>query len=160
VYSRTNALIFRLSGSANGGRLTCYVAHASSAFVLIDSMARKHMDRHNRPYKCDTEGCKVKQGFTNSFSLTRHQREVHQASIAKRVFCPVLNCRRSAGSGFTRKQNRDEHVRRLHILEVDGRMSPYPMDTSSNMTTVSSPDPHMYSEQGQREPREDGNNIM
>jgi hypothetical protein len=37
----------------------------------------KHMDKHDRPYKCPADGCEKLPGFTYSGGLLRHQREVH-----------------------------------------------------------------------------------
>ncbi|ORY04550.1 hypothetical protein BCR34DRAFT_667071 [Clohesyomyces aquaticus] len=37
----------------------------------------KHMDKHERPYKCHVKGCEKLQGFTYSGGLLRHEREVH-----------------------------------------------------------------------------------
>lgn len=73
------------------------------------------MDRHDRPYRCEETGCKTIQGFTYPGGLVRHQREVHKTAGLSRVFCPIENCTRSSGLGFTRRENRDEHVRRLHL---------------------------------------------
>jgi len=36
------------------------------------------------------------------------------------LFCPFSTCKRSQGEGFTRKENRDEHVRRVHRRATDG----------------------------------------
>ena len=37
----------------------------------------KHMDKHDRPYKCAADGCEKLPGFTYSGGLLRHEREVH-----------------------------------------------------------------------------------
>jgi hypothetical protein len=76
----------------------------------------KHMDKHERPYKCPAPGCEKLQGFTYSGGLLRHQREVHKmhGGTKEALYCPYANCKRNTGTGFTRKENRDEHVRRVH----------------------------------------------
>lgn len=76
----------------------------------------KHMDKHERPYKCNEPGCDKIQGFTYSGGLLRHQREVHKKNATARepLFCPETNCNRSSGTGFTRKENLNEHMRRRH----------------------------------------------
>lgn len=73
------------------------------------------MDKHERPYRCDRPECSKLNGFTYSGGLLRHQREVHKmhGSTAK-LFCPEPNCKRASGSGFTRKENLHEHLRRVH----------------------------------------------
>lgn len=74
------------------------------------------MDKHERPYKCTAPGCEKLQGFTYSGGLLRHQREVHKmhGGTKKALYCPEPNCKRNSGSGFTRKENLSEHIRRVH----------------------------------------------
>lgn len=74
------------------------------------------MDKHDRPYKCNVKGCEKLQGFTYSGGLLRHEREVHKmhGGTKKSLFCPFTDCKRSSGSGFTRKENLAEHIRRVH----------------------------------------------
>lgn len=76
----------------------------------------KHMDKHDRPYKCNAKGCEKLQGFTYSGGLLRHEREVHKmhGGTKKSLFCPFPDCKRSSGAGFTRKENLAEHIRRVH----------------------------------------------
>merc|ERR1712032_10414 len=76
----------------------------------------KHMDKHDRPYKCNVRGCEKLQGFTYSGGLLRHEREVHKmhGGTKKSLFCPFSDCKRSSGAGFTRKENLAEHIRRVH----------------------------------------------
>jgi hypothetical protein len=130
----------------------------------------KHMDRHERPYKCREVGCELNPGFTYSGGLLRHQREVHKMHLSTKqpLFCPFPNCNRSSGkstasflclsspsaarprsrmetsptgipfptlvngkfrvscaasnvplgTGFTRKENLEEHKRRRHLEEL------------------------------------------
>ncbi|EEH16696.1 hypothetical protein PABG_06783 [Paracoccidioides brasiliensis Pb03] len=75
----------------------------------------KHMDKHDRPYKCTNPDCEKMLGFTYSGGLLRHQREVHKMdSKGKKLMCPFPDCNRSSGKGFTRQENLKEHLRRLH----------------------------------------------
>ncbi len=80
----------------------------------------KHMDRHERPYKCREAGCELNPGFTYSGGLLRHQREVHKMHLSTKqpLYCPFPNCNRSSGTGFTRKENLEEHKRRRHLEEL------------------------------------------
>ncbi|KAK5233268.1 hypothetical protein LTR47_005765 [Exophiala xenobiotica] len=80
----------------------------------------KHMDRHERPYKCHEAGCELNPGFTYSGGLLRHQREVHKMHLSTKepLFCPFPNCNRSSGSGFTRRENLEEHKRRRHMDDL------------------------------------------
>lgn len=77
----------------------------------------KHMDQHERPYKCREAACELNPGFTYSGGLLRHQREVHKMHLGtkKLLFCPFPNCNRSSGNGFTRRENLEEHKRRRHL---------------------------------------------
>jgi hypothetical protein len=81
-----------------------------------DTRHSKHMDKHDRPYKCNVKGCEKLQGFTYSGGLLRHEREVHKmhGGTKKSLFCPFHDCKRSSGAGFTRKENLAEHIRRVH----------------------------------------------
>ncbi|KAK0719931.1 hypothetical protein B0H67DRAFT_484330 [Lasiosphaeris hirsuta] len=76
----------------------------------------KHMDKHDRPYKCAAEGCEKLPGFTYSGGLLRHEREVHNKHGGpKNSFnCPHVNCKRHTGKGFSRLENLNEHLRRVH----------------------------------------------
>ncbi|KAF2452642.1 hypothetical protein BDY21DRAFT_294385 [Lineolata rhizophorae] len=75
----------------------------------------KHMDKHERPYHCSQKGCEKLQGFTYSGGLLRHEREVHKMhGTNKALFCKFPDCKRSSGVGFTRKENLQEHIRRVH----------------------------------------------
>ncbi|KAJ5247532.1 hypothetical protein N7468_002515 [Penicillium chermesinum] len=82
----------------------------------------KHMDKHDRPYKCYEPGCDKVQGFTYSGGLLRHQREVHKKNTdaKKPLMCPYADCNRSTGNGFTRQENLREHLRRRHMHTDDG----------------------------------------
>lgn len=77
----------------------------------------KHMDQHERPYRCREAGCELNPGFTYSGGLLRHQREVHKMHLGAKqpLFCPFPNCNRSSGNGFTRRENLEEHKRRRHL---------------------------------------------
>lgn len=80
------------------------------------SSLRKHMDKHTRPYVCNLPGCEKVRGFTYSGGLSRHQREVHRQNGGPKAsyMCPHSDCKRSTGSGFSRKENLQEHLRRVH----------------------------------------------
>lgn len=80
----------------------------------------KHMDRHEKPYKCKEPGCESRIGFTFAGGLLRHQREVHKLHLptSERLFCPYSHCKRSSGTGFSRKENLGEHIRRVHPEEL------------------------------------------
>lgn len=92
----------------------------------------KHMDKHERPYKCNEPTCEQNPGFTYSGGLLRHMREVHKKGVGptrKPLYCPHANCIRSTGEGFTRRENLEEHLRRRH--SYTGHYSPPPQSISS-----------------------------
>lgn len=99
--------------SASGSRLFPCNASNGSPLTFIPS---KHMDKHDRPYKCGAEGCEKLPGFTYSGGLLRHEREVHgKHGGPKNSFnCPHPNCKRHTGKGFSRLENLNEHLRRVH----------------------------------------------
>jgi hypothetical protein len=76
----------------------------------------KHMDKHDRPYKCHAPGCEKLPGFTYSGGLLRHEREVHgKHGGPKNTFlCPHATCKRHVNKGFSRQENLNEHLRRVH----------------------------------------------
>ncbi|TKA65573.1 hypothetical protein B0A55_10653 [Friedmanniomyces simplex] len=76
----------------------------------------KHMDKHDRPYRCPHSQCAKLQGFTYSGGLLRHEREVHgkHGGPKAQLSCPYEDCKRHTGKGFTRKENLNEHIRRVH----------------------------------------------
>jgi hypothetical protein len=100
----------------------------------------KHMDRHERPYKCREAGCELNPGFTYSGGLLRHQREVHRMHLSTKqpLFCPYPNCSRSSGNGFTRKENLEEHKRRRHLDEMSEEPTTEPAQPLSEEVRMSS----------------------
>lgn len=93
----------------------------------------KHMDKHERPYKCNEPTCEQNPGFTYSGGLLRHMREVHKKGVGptrRPLYCPHANCIRSTGEGFTRRENLEEHLRRRH--SYTGHYSPPPQSNESN----------------------------
>ena len=74
------------------------------------------MDKHDRPYKCPVAGCEKLAGFTYAGGLLRHKREVHNMDGGPKAsrMCPYSDCKRSTGSAFSRKENLQEHLRRVH----------------------------------------------
>ncbi|KAK4506967.1 hypothetical protein PRZ48_000700 [Zasmidium cellare] len=86
----------------------------------------KHMDKHDRPYRCPHPSCAKLQGFTYSGGLLRHEREVHgkHGGPKAQLMCPFADCKRHAGKGFTRKENLNEHLRRVHPTREQDSQNP------------------------------------
>ncbi|KAL9030735.1 MAG: hypothetical protein Q9196_001161 [Gyalolechia fulgens] len=100
------------------GRITCIHPKCVRDPPLFSRRSEwtKHMDKHTRPYVCNLPGCEKVRGFTYSGGLSRHQREVHRQYGGPKAsyMCPHRDCKRSTGSGFSRRENLQEHVRRVH----------------------------------------------
>nr|POE49243.1 hypothetical protein CFP56_32393 [Quercus suber] len=79
-----------------------------------------------RPYRCQDPLCAKLQGFTYSGGLLRHEREVHNkhGGPKEQLMCPVADCKRHSGKGFTRKENLHEHMRRVHDNKSHAIQSP------------------------------------
>ncbi|ATY65538.1 C2H2 transcription factor [Cordyceps militaris] len=101
----------------------------------------KHMDKHERPYRCPADGCENLPGFTYSGGLLRHEREVHNKHGGPKntVNCPHPNCKRHTGKGFSRQENLNEHLRRVHT-SPEGGASPSAAAAAESAAAVSSPD--------------------
>lgn len=102
-----------LTGNASGGS---YQFQAATNCGNTNMNASKHMDKHDRPYRCQHAQCAKLQGFTYSGGLLRHEREVHgkHGGPKAQLMCPYNECKRHSGKGFTRKENLNEHLRRVH----------------------------------------------
>jgi hypothetical protein len=84
------------------------------------------MNKHDRPFRCDVAGCLSVDGFSTKGILQRHKLKHSQtqssgdATLSGNApcFCPEPSCDRSSSATtkkpFTRKDNRDDHVKRKH----------------------------------------------
>jgi hypothetical protein len=86
---------------------------------MLIFLTSKHMDKHDRPYKCQAPGCEKLAGFTYSGGLLRHEREVHgkHGGPKNSLNCPHSHCKRYSGKGFSRVENLNEHLRRVHTAQ-------------------------------------------
>ncbi|KAK4998118.1 hypothetical protein LTR66_002597 [Elasticomyces elasticus] len=100
----------------HAGKFLCPIPECSHLVFDRRCEWSKHVDKHNRPYRCQDPACSKLQGFTYSGGLLRHEREVHSqhGGPKERLPCPVTTCKRHTASGFTRKENLQEHIRRVH----------------------------------------------
>ncbi|KAF2858397.1 hypothetical protein K470DRAFT_259812 [Piedraia hortae CBS 480.64] len=111
----------------NEGKFYCAFAPECAGQVFDRKCEwSKHMDRHDRPYRCSNPACSKLQGFTYSGGLLRHEREVHgkHGGPKAHLQCPFADCARHRGKGFTRKENLSEHLRRVH--KESGTLMPVP----------------------------------
>ncbi|KAI9664360.1 MAG: hypothetical protein M1831_002293 [Alyxoria varia] len=98
------------------GKITCSKPACEGIVFERRCEWTKHMDRHERPYVCEKPGCEKLKGFTYAGGLIRHEREVHKqhGGPKETLMCPIPFCKRNTGHGFTRKENLNEHLRRVH----------------------------------------------
>ncbi|KAI1345062.1 hypothetical protein F5Y15DRAFT_16305 [Xylariaceae sp. FL0016] len=103
----------------------------------------KHMDKHDRPYKCPAPGCEKLPGFTYSGGLLRHEREVHNKHGGPKnpLNCPHVNCKRHTGKGFSRLENLNEHLRRVHTSELNGQIAEDCEDLEEHTVLPAGPKP-------------------
>ena len=126
---RTAKRIFgRLRASASGSKSNTLDSLGQT--VTNAGLSSKHMDKHERPYRCPADGCENLPGFTYSGGLLRHEREVHgkHGGPKKTVNCPHPNCKRHTGKGFSRQENLNEHLRRVHT-NIDAISPPADMNS-------------------------------
>lgn len=117
-----------------------------SEWTVANDVTSKHMDKHERPYRCLLEGCENLPGFTYSGGLSRHEREVHgkHGGPKNTVNCPHPNCKRHTGKGFSRQENLNEHLRRVHTT---------PDAITPPNDTVQSPDDNESEKSGMKRKR-------
>ncbi|ODA80751.1 hypothetical protein RJ55_03710 [Drechmeria coniospora] len=109
------------------GKYHCTIAECKDEARVFSRKCEwnKHMDKHERPYRCPVDGCEMLPGFTYSGGLLRHEREVHgmHGGPKNTVNCPHPNCKRHTGKGFSRQENLNEHLRRVHT-NMEGSTPP------------------------------------
>ncbi|TVY71378.1 Krueppel-like factor, partial [Lachnellula suecica] len=89
---------------------TCNHPGCSNSQIFKQKSAyRKHMDKHQRPYKCTKASCSANE-FGSMGDLRRHQRTIHGV---RAFICTVPSCKRR-GKAFGRKDNLSEHLKRVH----------------------------------------------
>ncbi|GAB7352364.1 hypothetical protein MBLNU459_g2803t1 [Dothideomycetes sp. NU459] len=103
----------------------------------------KHMDKHDRPYRCLRAECVQLQGFTYSGGLLRHEREVHQLHGGPKthLYCPVVTCKRNSQKEFTRRENLAEHMRRVHKTALPDDSLPTSVDAREESEETEMPTP-------------------
>ncbi|KAF3058246.1 hypothetical protein GL218_05845 [Daldinia childiae] len=124
----------RIANKNREGKFVCSFAGCTDDVKVFSRKCEwsKHMDKHDRPYKCLSSGCEKLAGFTYSGGLLRHEREVHNKHGGPKnpLNCPHGNCKRHEGKGFSRMENLNEHLRRVHT----------PSDANNGPTVVELPE--------------------
>ncbi|PHH75965.1 hypothetical protein CDD82_4202 [Ophiocordyceps australis] len=125
----------------NDGKYHCPLPDCNEGVrtFVLRSAWNKHMDKHERPYRCPAPKCEKIPGFTYWGGLMRHEREVHRKHGGPRVkvYCPHPNCKRHSGNGFSRQENLTEHLRRVHMNQA-GPLPPRRADSPAGDSSDSS----------------------
>jgi hypothetical protein len=81
------------------------------------------MKKRVRQYQCLETQCPQLQVFTRSKDLPRHGYEAHGKHDGPKetLKCTVVGCNRQSGKGFKRKENLEEHLRRVHGITATSR---------------------------------------
>ncbi|KGY14836.1 hypothetical protein PABG_12331 [Paracoccidioides brasiliensis Pb03] len=110
--SRLTATRTREPPKNEAGQIYCDYPYCHDHIFKRRSEWNKHMDKHDRPYKCTSPGCN--QRFTLVANMRRHLR-IHQVSSKGKWMCPYSDCDRSSGAGFTRNVYLKIHIQGFHM---------------------------------------------
>ena len=75
--------------------------------------ASKHKLRHDKPFRCDFQGCSRREGFTTQNDLDRHKKSLHQIHSGKSYMCAAPHCAKKT-KVWPRADNFRQHCQRLH----------------------------------------------
>ncbi|KAL9600861.1 MAG: hypothetical protein Q9219_002903 [cf. Caloplaca sp. 3 TL-2023] len=99
--------------------LTCSFQNCG-ATSRNQSEYRKHMLRHEKPFKCDVVGCSKVDGFSTNNDLDRHKKSVHKImpknSTDRSFRCAARNCPKKEKI-WPRLDNFRQHCIRIHPEE-------------------------------------------
>ena len=130
---RLDAPVQRFNAPTNkDGKFICLYSTKCDGYVFDRKCEwNKHMDKHERPYRCTHPDCARLQGFTYSGGLLRHEREVHgkHSGSNSQLVCTYPGCKRE-GKAFTRTENLKEHCRRVHREQSQSSMKQNSSKTS------------------------------
>jgi hypothetical protein len=85
-------------------------------------MARKHMLRHEKPFKCDVPGCSRNEGFTTSNDLDRHKKSIHKIGLDDKSYqCASEKCKAKT-KVWPRLDNFKQHIERMHKDENEDEL--------------------------------------
>ncbi|KAI4171893.1 MAG: hypothetical protein LQ343_003970 [Gyalolechia ehrenbergii] len=86
---------------------------------VSSSSEKKSKSSKPTPYICVYRGCTRQ--FARSFDLDRHMK-THFPNAIQKLDCPKgaqgSFCRRVGEKGFTRKDHLDEHLRKVHLVDL------------------------------------------
>ncbi|KAI1389782.1 uncharacterized protein F4822DRAFT_213280 [Hypoxylon trugodes] len=94
------------------GNRICEVCHK---LLKTKSELKKHKQRHDKPFKCNVNGCTRREGFSTPNDLDRHKRSLHpdEGASGSRYRCPVGACKHK-DKIWPRADNFRAHMKRVH----------------------------------------------
>jgi hypothetical protein len=101
---------------------------------------KRHEQRHQKPHKCDIEGCGREEGFTTLENLERHKRNYHWGPRYK---CTIGVCA-AKDKLWPRRDNFRSHLKRVHGIEraLDDELMEFvvapPLTTADELAGVGS----------------------
>ncbi|KAL6873316.1 hypothetical protein HDV57DRAFT_511245 [Trichoderma longibrachiatum] len=98
-----------------------YRCDQCDAVLKTRSELKKHRHRHNKPYKCNYEGCpKAVHGFSTPNDLSRHKRTVHREynENVPVYICRHDPCTRKKEKPWPRADNFRSHLSRSHGIHL------------------------------------------
>ena len=116
----------RGGSTSSHARIPC--PDTSCVFVAkTNSELKKHIARHEKPYKCDISGCNRKtEGFSTSNDLDRHKRCVHEIySSDKTVYRCIHDSCKDKHKNWPRQDNFRQHLKRIHRIDDAGDLRDY-----------------------------------
>lgn len=102
-------------GNQTRSQIRC---HLCGEMSKCKSDHKKHMLRHNKPWKCDYPNCRrAGKGFGTSNDLDRHRKSVHRIGALQNSWkCASENCRNKEKI-WPRLDNFKQHIHRMHPEE-------------------------------------------
>jgi len=97
-----------------------FVCECCNSVVKTRSELKKHMYRHEKPFKCDFPSCGRSTGFSTVNDLERHKRSKHPSSVTSKTQyrCVATPCK-SKDKLWPRLDNFRSHLKRMHSIDGD-----------------------------------------
>jgi hypothetical protein len=108
---------------------------------------RKHVQKHEKPYKCKVVGCRREGGFTTPNDLARHMKSVHKIGGSTKSYrCAARICK-SKSKVWPRLDNFKQHCSRMHKEEdqnlLISRYAPSNLRDRFGLLLTAIPDPNL-----------------
>ncbi|KAF1996730.1 hypothetical protein P154DRAFT_579665 [Amniculicola lignicola CBS 123094] len=129
------------SGRSTGKEFRC-TQHGCREVSKCKSDHKKHMLKHEKPWKCHVHPCKRNgRGFTTTNDLKRHQKSVHGMGATENSYkCASESCR-SKEKIWPRLDNFKQHISRMHLNEDEQDLIQRSHHNHLQPDTISSEEP-------------------